>query len=65
MDRLVAAEVTREVAARMVGEHLEVQRADLGDLRVGGVAAGELAGERLERAHHREGLTHRGQRRAA
>ena len=38
----------------MVREHLVVQGADLPDLGVGRVQAGELAGQGVERAHHRQ-----------
>jgi len=37
-------------------EHLLVQRADLVDLAVARIDAGEFAGERLERAHYRQGF---------
>ena len=58
VDLLVVAEVRGQLAAGVVGEHVIVQRADVGDVGFGRIAAGQLTGQRLQRAEHDEDFLH-------
>ena len=54
VDHAVQAVITRQVAPRMAGEHLEGERLDLGNLLDGDMQAGKLPRHRFQSAHHLE-----------
>jgi len=64
VDALIEPEVLRQLAPRVVQDHLIVQRPDLRDLLVGDSGAGEIAGQRLQRAHDGKHLVQVGRRQA-
>ena len=58
MDLLVVFEVLRQIAARMVRKHVEMQRTDFSDVLVRRIAAGQIAGQRFQRTEHDEHFLH-------
>src|SRR3546814_4744980 len=61
VDLLVQLEVVAQGAGLVLAHHALVQLLNARDLGIGDVTAGELAGQRLQRAHDREGLIEVGQ----